>query len=341
VVNPWGREAWLLSPTLGPLLLLAGTGLALALARARPRLAGALLGGLLAHDLLREGIVYNPSCPPAALYPDTPGVARLRELQGAGRVLLGGGIREDLLRVAGLRTPGGYASLRAARTDALLGRWDPAPGRQNLSPRALPPAWRDALAVTAVACAPGTSPLQPRGLHLDRAGADLEVWRNPSALPRARLVPPEAVFVRPDRQAALALLAEPWFDPRRHLVVEEPGPPRDGRREVPPPEPARLVRDDPQRVELELTAPRGGVLLLADAWSSGWSVAPGEGTAGAALRALPADVALRAVRLPAGFQGTVVWTFALPGRAAGRLVSALALLALAGGLYRARAGARR
>ena len=331
VADPWGRVAWLLSPTLGPLLLGGGALAAVALlGGGRARLGLALLGGLLAHDLLREGVVYNPSAPPAALFPATPALERTRTLQGEGRLLLGPGLREDLLRPLGLATVGGYWGLRPARLQALLGPYDPQARRQSFSPHVLSPAWRDALAVTAVVCAPGAAPPHAEQLLRAHAGPDLAVWQNPGALPRARVHAPRAVWVRPDRDGALALLREPWFDPRRHVVVEEPGPARDGQREGAPPVAARLVADRPEQVVLEVAAPEGGWLVLADGWSSGWSVSLRATGAAQATRAapLPADVALRAVRLPEGFQGQVVWTFALPGRAPGRALSGLSLLLL-------------
>lgn len=327
-----GRGGVLLSPTLGPALLALGLVAALALAAARRpdrrRLGAALLVGLLTFELLHHGVVYNPTANPAALFPVTPGVARASDVARGGRVLLDRGFFPNLLLPAGVSEVGGYGSLLPGRVrrlcDALSGAH---PLQQLLAPLRLPPPWRDALAVRAVLTAPDEAPTVPDGLERDHAGPDLVVWRNPGALPRARLFAPADVIVVADADAALAAVTRPGFDPRRQVVIEGPAP-------APAPDApagrASLEVDEAERVVVQVDAPQGGVLLLADAWAPGWSAADADGRP---LVAAPADVALRGVVLPAGHRGPVVWTYRTPGQAAGAALSLLALLAAALVLY--------
>src|SRR5439155_22897610 len=99
-----------------------------------------------------------------------------------------------------------------------------------------------------------------------------------NALPRAWLAP--EVLVVPDEPAARAALADAAVDPRRRVVVEAPftgrvAPPAagtaTGAESGPPAGSARLLRDEPECVEVAVAAPGEGVLVLADSWMPGWS----------------------------------------------------------------------
>jgi uncharacterized membrane protein YfhO len=85
---------------------------------------------------------------------------------------------------------------------------------------------------------------------------------------------------------------------------------------------AALEVDERARVVVRARAPQGGALVLADGWGAGWSAADDDGRA---LPVLAADVALRAVILPAGFDGRVTWSYRTPGQSAGLALSALGL----------------
>lgn len=321
-----GRAGWVLSPTLGPLLLALATFGAVVAATGGPRArraGAAALAGLVALELLDRGLLWNVFARDP--FPDVPAARRARELAGDGRVLADRGCHPGLLCGLGLRGVGGYHNLRPARAGLLLGTLSgERPGGHILTGRALSPAWRDALGVRVVVTGPGASPTVPDGLvrlpPVDPAGWTT-LWENPTALPRARLHAASAVVSVADRAAALAALAAPGFDPRRHVVVEggEPGGHPDPA--APPARPARLVEDAPERVVVEVEAPDGGLLVLADGLARGWSAR----TEAGGLPLVPADVALRGVRLPAGFSGRVTFSYARPGALGGWALTALGL----------------
>jgi hypothetical protein len=137
--------------------------------------------------------------------------------------------------------------------------------------------------------------------------------------------------------AAHRRLRAPDFDPTREVVVE-------GRPPAPAERPQRplglTIRvDDAERVIVEVGSPAqaGEVLVLADGFAAGWSARAG----GEELPVLPADLALRAVPLPVGFQGTVEFRYRAPGASAGWGVTCAILLLGCALLGWARRGAHR
>jgi hypothetical protein len=101
-----------------------------------------------------------------------------------------------------------------------------------------------------------------------------DVFRNPSALPRAYLT--DHVRVVPAAAAALATITDPSFDGHREAVVV--GAPDEvdtaTLRSAPPTpvRPARLVVDAPEHVAIEFSTDRPALLVLADAHAPGWEV---------------------------------------------------------------------
>lgn len=324
----WPAGPWLLSPTLGPVLLAgaAATLAALATDRRRARLAAAAWLALLATELLREARVYTTSSPPAAYYPATPATRAVEGLVGHDRVLVCPPLQSNVVAPFGVRTAGSYGSLHSARLVALLDALGSGSRlRQFVDPSNLPPPWRDALAARAVLSAPGQVPAREGGLALLHDGADARVWTSASALPRARLHHPGAVAEARDLEAALALARSSAFDPRRHVVLET-GAHRAPAADAPAPRPLELVADEAERVVVRVDAPAGGVLVLADAFAPGWTASTGGGEP---LELLPADVALRGVRLEAGFRGDVVFRYDVPRRRLGLVIGAAAAVLLA------------
>ena len=135
--------------------------------------------------------------------------------------------------------------------------------------------------------------------HVASVG-NAEVYRLPAALPRARVVEPGPCrrLSRPVRAGSCWSGA---IDLRREVVLHEPAAAdivaglalaESGPRG----EPARpsLVVDRATEVVVEATAPRGGLLLLADTWYPGWEAT----VDGRPTPVLRADFAHRAVYLP-------------------------------------------
>ncbi|MBX3465825.1 MAG: hypothetical protein KF878_02875 [Planctomycetes bacterium] len=322
---PAAAPGWLAPAAVAPVLLALAT-LALTLLARAPRgrrAALALLAGLLAAELLREAKAYQVTSPGADYYARTPELAVVEAAVGDGRALVLRPLQPNALAAADLPAVGSYGALHSGRLAELLAvLGHPSPSRQYLRPGELPPAWRDALGVRAVLAGPGAEVHGPDlALVLDLP--TLRVWRAPHALPRARLVPPEAVVEVEGRAAALAALGWAQLDPRRHHVLEtgRRGPPP--RADALPPAPVEVLVDEPERLVVRVHAPRGGALVVADAFAPGWRCEAGDG---APLPLVPATLALRGVPLPPGFEGEVALRYEPPRWRAGLLLGALGLL---------------
>ncbi len=138
--------------------------------------------------------------------------------------------------------------------------------------------------------------------------------RNPSALPRARIVGRPAYAA--DERQALAHLVFLGDQLRNRVVVEDPSRPLSPSAMTSGT--ARIVEDLPERVvvETELLAP--GYLVLADTFDPGWSATVDRQPA--PIR--PAYVAFRAVDLSKG-KHTVVFTYRPAGFTLGLVLTVL------------------
>ncbi len=152
------------------------------------------------------------------------------------------------------------------------------------------------------------------------------VWivRNPRALPRARLLG-RPVYVGTEREAARALESLGGAI-RERIVVEDPDRPLAP--ESAAEGSARIVREVPERVEVEVDAKTPAYLFLADTYDPGWSAT----VDGREAPVRPAHAAFRAVFVPEG-RHTVVFTYRPAGFRAGLVLSGIggviALLLLA------------
>lgn len=161
---------------------------------------------------------------------------------------------------------------------------------------------------------------------------DVKVYENLEPLPRAYVA--GQVLTAPDDAAALALMADPAFEPAKQVVLLADDLAAAGIQEqaaqlVSPPagRPVQPVDYQPERVTLDVALDAPGVLVLADTWYPGWQVTV-DGAPAALLRA---NYLFRGVLLPAG-QHRVQFEFRPPTlrRGAGiSLAAALAVLALA------------
>ena len=118
----------------------------------------------------------------------------------------------------------------------------------------------------------------------------VRVFAVPDPLPRAYAV--EGVRVA-DKRDALRAIADPTFDPRREVVLAAGSPfaPRDGFSA-----PVRVAEWRPDRVALEVDLGRPAYVVLVDSFDPGWRAT----VDGLPVVVLRADLALRAVAVPAG-----------------------------------------
>ncbi|HEU4402106.1 MAG TPA: hypothetical protein VFT43_08370 [Candidatus Polarisedimenticolia bacterium] len=100
----------------------------------------------------------------------------------------------------------------------------------------------------------------------------LRLYRVGALLPRAFLVCASGAPAHPEDWARS--LADPAFDPRRTVLLEEvtvaaawPG---AGDREEACAGRATITQEQPERLQVEIEAERSGYLVLADAWAPGW-----------------------------------------------------------------------
>jgi hypothetical protein len=156
---------------------------------------------------------------------------------------------------------------------------------------------------------------------------DVKVYRRVDALGRAWLVP-GAVVARTPAEAA-DLVAEPAFDPRAAVVLEQEGEvslQQGGAGSV------TWERDEPGSIALRVSAPEGGWLVLADAPFPGWRAT----IDGAEAEWHAANVVNRALWVPPG-NHLVEWRYRTPDLQAGVAGTLLGFLALGGWLlYAAR-----
>jgi hypothetical protein len=182
--------------------------------------------------------------------------------------------------------------------------------------------------------APQRSDLAPLLEELPTVYADAQVriLENPEALPRAWLVH-EATQVVPG--AALALLADGAVDPRQTVLLET-APPALSVPADPTAEAARVVAQEPDRIELAVRAETPALLVLSEVWDPGWHAT----VSGVPTPVLLANHALRALPIPPG-QHQVVLSYAPPGLRLGLAISGLTLVGLvAAALWLGRRSAR-
>lgn len=143
------------------------------------------------------------------------------------------------------------------------------------------------------------------------------------SLPRTLLV--DGYQVLPARDHILAAMQRPHYDPQRTVILEQQPVPRPVQGEGSPGTVVSTVRStDELRVEAELHRP--AILLLTDAYSTGWHARPLLGSVQQDYTILPANYALMAVPLAAGRHQFVLVYAPL----AFRIGTWLSLLALAG-----------
>jgi hypothetical protein len=151
-------------------------------------------------------------------------------------------------------------------------------------------------------------------------GSDFAIHRNPSALPRAYVVP-RTVLQSGDARSVLATFRR--TDPRQAVVM--PRDPLEGIAPGPrqPFTPAAWCSSDPDRPVIEVTTEAPGLLVVADTWMPGWTAIV-DGRPAPVLRG---NHAQRVIPLPDPGPHRAVLRYEAPGLAWGVTVSTLVLVA--------------
>jgi len=135
---------------------------------------------------------------------------------------------------------------------------------------------------------------------------------------RVRLVP--SAIAAADSAEAMLLIGSAAFDPETDVILETDTVPQRrggvGSASISP-------SSDPNRVVVDVAAPKGGWLVLSDLWFPGWVAA----VDGAEVESFPADAAFRGVWVPPG-ASQVVWEYRPASFRTGAVLSAAGLVAL-------------
>ena len=166
------------------------------------------------------------------------------------------------------------------------------------------------------------SPFPQRGMMLPFVGRSREAWvyRVDDAR-RARFVSTARVIEK-EEDARAAVLAED-FDPNRVMVLTDAPPSLAEKQEVTAGGTAEVVRETQRDLDVSVSAPAAGFLLLADTWYPGWT-ATVDGQPATIYRA---NLSLRGVQVPQG-EHVVHFHYEMPGLAEGARVTAIALALL-------------
>ena len=209
-----------------------------------------------------------------------------------------------------------YALMRLAR------------GKQGFETRPAFVSLMRAYGVTHVLSPLTIAALEPALAFEGDRSAQAHVYRIPNSA-RARVV--EHAEVANGTDDVVRRLSAPGFEPDALVVLSDApaGLAKNAAAPAAPAEPAedtaaRIVRDDGDRVEVHVRAPRGGHLVLSDTWFPGWQAAI-DGKPASIYRA---NLYVRAVPLPPG-AARVVFEYRPSSHSAGRALtlSSAALLA--------------
>ncbi|MCB0155941.1 MAG: YfhO family protein, partial [Anaerolineae bacterium] len=299
----WLRQIPYITVPAALAILNAAIALALLALRLADRLShqalAVLVLGAVAFDLvLAGGTTINPIRPDRWWTQQAGGAAYVLEQIDAQHRVFPLGVSSEAWSISHLgqyypslhriNSAGGYASpLRLARYDALLDEADPVRGLEVLSVRYLLTPGQMGADVAA------TFPL----VYQDE---ESYVYELPNPLPRAFVVP-QAV-IADDVDEALTYLNDRSLDLRQTVILEpasdQPAPPPANAAAWPAEQTATttVVSETPQQIEVEVSLPGTGYLVLLDTYYPGW-VATVDG------RPIPiyrANYLGRAVQVPAG-----------------------------------------
>ena len=146
------------------------------------------------------------------------------------------------------------------------------------------------------------------------------IQQNPTALPRAYVVPRAEVVEDDDSATVLSQFRS--SDPRTSVLMDHDplsGLPSERRQRFTP---AHWISQDPDRPVLEVTTEAPGLLVVADTWMPGWSALV-DGQPASILRG---NHAQRVIPLKQPGRHSVLLRYRPPGLAAGCVISACAVL---------------
>lgn len=302
------QQMWIAAGMAAAGLLLAG----LHCLRPMPRMVPLLLAALVAADLLYANRGMDPVVPRETFCPRT---ALTDYLQGLGKpVRVGiseGGIPAGLLTPYGIEDWVAYDGLYPAR----MWRFQRTLG---------PDLWNSMEPAASIAYYLNNPAFPPIMAEANLARMErlttldgIEVYRNPRALPRARLVSRAQTM---DREAMFARMRQKDFDPATDALLESapkaPLPSSDR-----PAGGARITHYSGNRVTVEADAAAPCVLVLADAYYPGWRVR----VDGVPAELFPVYTVFRGVVLAPG-KHTVTFVFAPASFRVGLAVSTGALV---------------
>jgi hypothetical protein len=179
------------------------------------------------------------------------------------------------------------------------------------------------LSVSDVLVSPGAPPFKLRGLNLAYRGRDASVYHNSAALPRTFLVGHQQTVESSD--AALNAATSAAFNGRRYAVTEKPiaGVPEGSDPTGASPGAANVAVYSPEKVVVDATAARPGLLVLTDVFYPGWKVT----VDGRPAKIERVDYLLRGVRVGSG-RHVVRFSYAPASFTVGWIVSLVSLVAI-------------
>jgi hypothetical protein len=302
----------------------------------------ALTVTLLAVDLFRANMGFNPAIPERTAAPPATGAIRYLQSQrpnrfiGVSTLQLSQPLPADLAMRFGLYDARGYDFPVEKRFDAVWRR-NVAPGVGDFTQpeefaSATPASLRalDLLSVSDLLIGPLQAikfPLHEPGLRVAYQGKDGVVYANANALPRVFVVDHQDT-VRDDNQALDAVTA-PGFDGRGVAVTEArvAGLPRATSAPAPRGAGARLLSYGAQHVVIQATASTRSLVVLTDDFYPGWA-ATVDGHPASVQRV---DYLLRGVSIGPG-RHTIVFSYEPTSWRIGLVISLLSLLGILGAL---------
>jgi Bacterial membrane protein YfhO len=297
----------------------------------------ALAVALLAADLFRANLGFNPSIPVAnASQPATPAIRYLQgrrpmRFVGLGTQLFAQPMPSDNGMTYGLYDARGYDYPVEKHFDRLWRRSvAPSVGdftqpvafseRSPAAVRAL-----SLLSVSDLVADPREARLRLPGVRVGYRGRDAVVYANSRALPRVLLVDRQRTVT--DENAALTAVTAPGFDGRRVAVTQRPIPGLAQAGAGSPPDTApgyaRLISYADERVAAESRSPIPSLLVLTDVKYPGWKAT----VDGRSVPIERVDYLLRGVPVPAG-RHRVEMRYEPASWRAGWIVSLVSLLVL-------------